>query len=156
MTDPSKTDPSMAGPSKSEPPPDLSPAELAAYATRVHRDAVKGKRRLTSSVLAMEVVVFWLAIIVAIVSSHVAVGVALGAGGALAVACIVVAGLIKRPWAYRAGGAVQVLAIACGFAVHTMFVVGAVFALLWIAAIRIGDSAIRTAEQYAASVAQPR
>jgi hypothetical protein len=37
-----------------------------------------------------------------------------------------------------------------------MFVVGAVFALLWIAALRIGDSAIRTANQYAASVGQSR
>jgi hypothetical protein len=152
----SQPDASISEPHAEPPTEPLSPEELAAYVASVHRDAVKGKRRLTSSVLAMEVVVFWLAIIVAIVSSHVAVGVAVGVGGALALACIVVAAMIKRPWAYLAGGVVQVLAIACGVAVHTMFVVGAVFALLWIAALRIGDSAIRTANQYAASVGQSR
>jgi len=50
----------------------------------------------------------------------------------------------------------QVLAIACGFAVPTMFFVGAVFALLWVAALRVGDSAIRTARKYAASVGESR
>jgi len=134
----------------------MSPAEIAAYAARVHRDAVKGKRRLASSVLAMEVIVFWLAIIVAIVSSHVAVGLALGVGGALALCCIALAAMIKRPWAYRAGSVLQVLAIACGFAVPTMFFVGAVFALLWVAALRVGDSAIRTARKYAASFGESR
>jgi len=131
-------------------------ADLAAHAAAVRRDALKGKRRLTSSVLAMEVVVFWLAIIVAIVSSHVSARVAVPVGVALALACIAIAGLIKRRWAFRAGGALQVLAIACGFAVPTMFVVGAIFALLWIAAIRIGDSAIRMADRYTASVAAGR
>ncbi|MGH8889662.1 MAG: DUF4233 domain-containing protein [Acidothermaceae bacterium] len=135
---------------------DQPPVDLAAHAAAVRRDAWKGKRRLTSSVLAMEVVVFWLAIIVAIVSSHVSATVAIPVGVALALACIAVAAMIKRRWAFRAGGALQVLAIGCGFAVPTMFVVGAVFALLWIAAIRIGDSAIRMAERYAASVGAAR
>jgi len=129
-----------------------SAADVAARVASVRRDAVKGKRRLASSVLAMEVIVFWLAIIVAIVSSGVAAAVAVPVGVTLALACIVVAARITRPWAYRAGAAVQVLAVACGFAVHTMFVVGALFAVLWVAAVRIGDSAIRVAEQYAASV----
>lgn len=121
-------------------------------AVRVARDAVKGKRRLASSVLAMEVVVFWLAIIVAVVMSHVAAAIAVPVGVGLALACIVVAARIKRRWAYAAGSVLQVLAIACGVVVHTMFVVGAIFALLWIAALRIGDSAIRVAERYAASI----
>lgn len=130
---------------------ELTAAELDAWAAGIRQDAVKGKRRLTSSVLAMEVVVFWLAIIVATVMSHVAVAAAVVVGGALAVACIVVAGMIKRPWAYPAGSVLQVLAIACGVVVHTMFVVGALFALLWLAALRIGDSAIRRTGELAAA-----
>lgn len=133
------------------PEPTQNRADVAARVDGVRRDAVKGKRRLASSVLAMEVVVFWLAIIVAIVQSHVAVPLALSVGGALALACIAVAALIKRPWAYRAGSALQVLAIACGAVVHTMLFVGAIFAALWIAALRIGDSALRMADRYAAS-----
>lgn len=131
-------------------PADLETPEQTA--ARVARDAVKGKRRLASSVLGMEVVVFWLAIIVAVVMSHVAAAIAVPVGVALALACIVVAARIKRKWAYAAGSVLQVLAIACGVVVHTMFVVGAIFALLWIAALRIGDSAIRVAERYAASI----
>src|SRR5450432_1492169 len=91
------------------------PLEPSAYdgddVALMYRDAIKGKRRLTSSVLSMEFVVFWLAIIVAIVQSHVRVAVAMSVGGALAVGCVVVAAIIKRRWAYRAGSVIQVLAI---------------------------------------------
>ena len=135
-----------------EPQVELSPDELLVKAAAVRRDAVKGKRRLASSVLAMEFVVFWLAIIVAVVMSHVAVAVAVPAGGALAIACLALAAMIKRPWVFAAGTVLQVLAIACGFVVPAMFFIGAVFALLWIAALRVGDSAIRVADRFAASV----
>src|SRR5471030_1261636 len=113
--------------------PPLAPSEYDGDdVALMYRDAVKGKRRLTSSVLAMEVVVFWLAIIVAIVQDNVSVAAALAAGGALAVGCIVIAAMIRRPWAYLAGGVLQALAIACGFVVPAMFVIGALFAVLWV------------------------
>jgi len=118
----------------------------------MYRDAIKGKRRLTSSVLSMEIVVFWLAIIVAIVQSHVRVAAAVGVGGALAVGCLAVAAMIRRSWAYKAGGALQVLAILCGFVVAAMFVVGIIFAVLWVVALRMGDAALRRAEQIEAYV----
>lgn len=121
----------------------------------LYRDAVKGKRRLTSSVLSMEFVVFWLAIIVAIVQSHVRVATALSVGGVLAIGCVVVAGTIKRPWAYRAGSVIQALAIGCGFVVPVMFFVGFVFAVLWIVALRMGDAAWRRATQFEAYVGVP-
>jgi uncharacterized protein DUF4233 len=118
----------------------------------MYRDAIKGKRRLTSSVLSMEFVVFWLAIIVAIVQSHVQVAAALTIGGVLAVGCLAVAGMIKRPWAYKAGTALQVLAILCGFVVAAMFAVGVIFAVLWIVSLRMGDAALRRAQQFEAYV----
>lgn len=121
----------------------------------MYRDAVKGKRRLTSSVLSMEFIVFWLAIIVAIVQSHVRVAAALSVGGVLALGCVVVAGMIKRPWAYRAGSVVQVLAILCGFVVPVMFAVGLIFAVLWVIALRMGDAAWRRATQFEAYVGVP-
>ena len=121
----------------------------------MYRDAVKGKRRLTSSVLSMEFVVFWLAIIVAVVQSHVALDVALPVGIALALGCLVVAGMIRRPWAYGAGSVLQLLAIGCGFVVPVMFVVGALFAVLWTVALRMGDAAWRRAEQFERYVGVP-
>jgi hypothetical protein len=128
------------------------PLEPSAYdgddVALMYRDAVKGKRRLASSVLSMEFVVFWLAIIVAIVQSHVRVAAAVAVGGALAIGCLAVAAMIKRSWAYKAGGALQVLAILCGFVVPAMFVVGVIFAVLWTVAIRLGDSALRRAKVF--------
>jgi len=133
--------------------PPLPPSEYDGDdVARMYRDAVKGKRRLTSSVLSMEVVVFWLAIIVAIVQENVSVAAALAVGGALAVGSIVIAGMIRRPWAYRAGGALQVLAIACGFVVPVMFVLGGLFAVLWVLSVRMGDAALRRAKQFEAYV----
>jgi hypothetical protein len=43
--------------------------------------------------------------------------------------------MLKRPFAYIVGSVIQVLAIAAGFLVPTMFVLGAIFAALWITAI---------------------
>ena len=136
--------------------PPLPPSEYDGDdVARMYRDAVKGKRRLTSSVLAMEVVVFWLAIIVATVQDHVSVAAALPVGGALAVGCIVIAAMIRRPWAYLAGGVLQVLAIACGFVVPVMFVIGGIFAVLWVVCIRLGDAALSRAKQFEAYVGVP-
>jgi hypothetical protein len=136
--------------------PPLPPSEYDGDdVARMYREAVKGKRRLTSSVLAMEVVVFWLAIIVAVIQDHVSVAAALPVGGALAVGCIVIAGMIRRPWAYVAGGVLQVLAIACGFVVPVMFVIGGIFAVLWVVCIRLGDAALGRAKQFEAYVGMP-
>jgi len=136
--------------------PPLAPSEYDGDdVALMYRDAVKGKRRLTSSVLAMEVVVFWLAIIVAIVQEHVSVAAALAVGGALAVGSIAIAAMIRRPWAYLAGGVLQLLAIACGFVVPAMFVIGAIFAVLWVVSVRMGDAALRRAQQFEAYVGRP-
>ena len=67
--------------------------------------------------------------------------------------------MITRAWAYQAGGALQVLAILCGFVVPVMFVVGVIFAVLWIVAVRLGDAALRRAkvfEEYVGAGAQLR
>jgi hypothetical protein len=131
-------------------------ADDAAQVADVRREAVKGKRRLTSSVLAMEVVVFWLAIIVAIVQSSVPVVASAVVGGALALGCLVIAARITTRWAYPAGSVLQALAFLSGIVVHTMFVVGAIFAALWLVAIRMGDNAAARAEEFAAWVAACR
>jgi hypothetical protein len=97
-------------------------------------EVTPGMRRLGSSVLGMEAIVAGLVTPVAI-NSGVATGLALTIGLGLAVLCVLVCGLLKRPFGYVAGTVVQVLAIATGFFVPTMFFLGVVFAALWITAI---------------------
>jgi hypothetical protein len=63
--------------------------------------------------------------------SGVDTGAALAVGLGLAVACVVLAGLLRSEAAYVAGWALQVAAIGLGFVVSFMFVLGALFAVLW-------------------------
>lgn len=93
-----------------------------------------GMRRLGASVLGMEAIVAALITPVAI-NSGVKTSVAVTVGIGLAVLCVVVAGLLKRPFAYVAGSILQVLTIAAGFLVPMMFFLGVIFAALWITAI---------------------
>ena len=53
----------------------------------------------------------------------------------LALACLLLAGLLRAEWAYAAGWVVQGAAIALGSVIPLMFVLGAIFALLWGAAV---------------------
>ena len=59
-------------------------------------------------------------------------------GLGLAVVCLLLAGMLRAEWAYLAGYAVQVAAIALGFVVPVMFGLGLVFAALWAGADLLG------------------
>ncbi|MFI6483026.1 DUF4233 domain-containing protein [Nonomuraea sp. NPDC050663] len=98
-------------------------------------EVTPGLRRLCATVLGMEAIVVGLVTPVAIMVNKVEPAVAVTAGVGLAVLCVVVTGLLKRPWAYVAGSVLQVLAIATGFLVPAMFFLGVIFAALWITAI---------------------
>ena len=95
-------------------------------------------RQLCGTVLIMEAVVIGLAIPVAIVQEHLRHGVAGGIGGGLAVCALVLAGMVGRPgmgWVLWAGTVLQVLVIAAGVVVPAMYILGAIFAALWITGI---------------------
>lgn len=93
-----------------------------------------GMRRLCATVLGMEAIVCGLMTPVAI-AQGVSSGLAVSVGIGLAVACLLVTGLLKRPFGYVAGSLIQVLAVAAGFLVSAMFVLGLIFMALWITAI---------------------
>ena len=98
----------------------------------------KRLRQLCGMVLAMEAIVIGLAIPVAIVLEHVRHGLAGGVGGGLAVAALLLSGLVGRPgmgWALIAGTVLQALVIAAGAVVPAMYTLGAIFAALWITGI---------------------
>ncbi len=95
-------------------------------------------RRLCAVVLTLQAVVTALSIPVAISVAH-ADGTRAGiVGGVLAVAGLIIAGLLRWRWAYVAGSVLQVLVIATGFVVTTMFFLGVIFAALWATAIWLG------------------
>jgi hypothetical protein len=99
---------------------------------------MKQLRQLCGTVLIMEAVVIGLAIPVAIVMEHLRHSVAGGVGGALAVCALLLSGLVGRPgmgWALWAGTILQALVIAAGAVVPAMYVLGVIFAALWITGI---------------------
>jgi Protein of unknown function (DUF4233) len=98
----------------------------------------KAIRQLCGTVLVMEGVVIGLAIPVAIVLEHANHGLAGGIGGALAVCAVLIGGVVGRPhmgWALLAGTILQLLVIAAGVVVSAMYVLGAIFAALWLTGI---------------------
>jgi hypothetical protein len=98
----------------------------------------KQLRQLCGTVLIMEAVVIGLAIPVAIVLEHLRRGVAGGVGGGLALCALLLGGMVGRPghgWALWAGTILQALIIAAGVVVPAMYVLGAIFAALWITGI---------------------
>lgn len=95
-------------------------------------------RAVSATLLALEAVVALLAALTAVTTTDVAPGLAWAAGGGLAVLCIVAAGLLRTPAGLVLGSTAQVLAIASGFVVPTMFFLGALFAALWVLAFVLG------------------
>ena len=105
-----------------------------------HGVPLEGKaiRQLCGTVLIMEAVVIGLAILPAIVLEHANRGVAGGIGGALAVCALLIGGVVGRPrmgWALWAGTVLQVLVIAAGAVVPAMYILGVIFAALWVTGI---------------------
>ena len=95
-------------------------------------------RRLCAAILTFEVIAFGLSapVLISIGGVSVATGLSIGLG--LAVACLLVAGLLRFEWAYYLGWAVQVAAVAVGTVVASMYVVGGVFLALWATAFFLG------------------
>ena len=89
-------------------------------------------RPVLLAVLIFEVVVFGLSVPVMIFVSYVSGSLAALAGGGAALLALVAAGLLRRPAGYYVGWVTQVVGIALGFLTPGMFVVGFMFAGLWV------------------------
>ena len=95
-------------------------------------------RQLCGTVLMMEAIILGLAIAPAIVLEHANRGLAGGIGGGLAVCALLIGGVVGRPrmgWALWAGTLLQVLVIAAGVVVPAMYILGVIFAALWVTGI---------------------
>jgi hypothetical protein len=89
------------------------------------------KRGMCAAILSLEAVVLGLTTPVMINLAHVRWQTAVWIGLGLCVACLLLAGLLRWEAAYLVGWVIQIAAIALGFVVPMMFVLGAIFALLW-------------------------
>lgn len=109
------------------------------------------KRGMCAAILSLEAVVLGLTTPVMINLANVPWRTACSVGLGLCVACLLLAGLLRSELAYVVGWLVQVAAIGLGFVVPMMFVLGAIFALLWGTAYFLGRKIERErAEAYAA------
>ena len=95
-------------------------------------------RAIAASVLVFEAIVVVLAIPVAISLGDVDPAVAGVGGGVLIALCFLAAALLRTPAGYAIGWGVQVLLILSGFVVTAMFIVGGLFAALWVVGLRVG------------------
>lgn len=89
------------------------------------------RRGMCAAVLSLEAITLGLSTPVMISINDVSTATALWVGLGLTVACLLLAGMLRAEWAYAAGWAVQVAAVALGLLVPLMFFLGALFALLW-------------------------
>jgi hypothetical protein len=93
---------------------------------------------MCAAVLSLEAITLGLTTPVLITVADVATPLALLVGLGLAVLCLLVAGMLRKEWAYGLGWAIQVAAIAVGFEIGLMFFLGGLFALLWATAYLLG------------------
>lgn len=89
------------------------------------------RRGMCAAVLSLEAITLGLSTPVMISVDDVDTGTALTVGLGLTVACLLLAGMLRREWAYALGWLIQVAAIGLGLLVPLMFFLGALFALLW-------------------------
>ena len=104
----------------------------------VRSPPVSPEAGMCAAMLTLEAIVLALSVPVMISVEDVDTGLAVGLGLGLAVLCVLTAGLLRRPWAYVVGHALQLGAICLGFVVPMMFLVGAMFAALWAPAYLLG------------------
>ncbi len=96
------------------------------------------RRSLCATVLLVEAIILGLTTPVMITLGDVPKGTALSIGLGLAVACLVISGLLRAEWGYWLGHAIQVAAIGLGFVESLMFLLGPILAVLWATAYGVG------------------
>jgi hypothetical protein len=95
-------------------------------------------RGICAAVLVFEGLVVFFAMLVALDLSDIDHAALWWVGSSALVACVVLAGLLRRSWALSAGSGLQVLIVGSGVVVPTMYFLGALFAGLWFLAIFLG------------------
>jgi hypothetical protein len=96
------------------------------------RDPVRAARGLGAGTLALEALVLLLAIQpIRVLGGHLT-GTTIGVIVALAVLAVLLAGLLRRPWAWHAATGLQVLLVCAGFLHWSLGALGVIFGLVWL------------------------
>jgi hypothetical protein len=95
-------------------------------------------RGICAAVLVFEAMVVFFATLVALDLSDIDHATLWLVCATVSVACLALAGLLRRRWAFTAGSVLQLLIIGTGVVVPTMYFLGAVFGGLWALAIFLG------------------
>lgn len=93
---------------------------------------------MCSSVLGLQAVALALTTPVLITLGDVSTTVALICGVGPALAAVVVAAFLRHRWAVWAGHLLQVASLALGLLVPVMYLLGGLFAALWVTAVVLG------------------
>ncbi|HEY0487141.1 MAG TPA: DUF4233 domain-containing protein [Mycobacteriales bacterium] len=118
-----------------------SPAEEPTSGLRNPQAAVRG---VAMGTLILEAIVVLLAIAPLDMMYGIS-GTQIGVLAGLAVACLLVCGLLRRPWGWHAGTVLQVAVTLTGFYLATMFVLGIVFLVIWVYLLRLRTTVARPA-----------
>ncbi|MFY1589092.1 DUF4233 domain-containing protein [Micromonospora sp. WMMD734] len=137
---PDRTAPAQdTGPQDTGSAQDTGPAEGSGPAGRRSglRNPEAAVRGLGAGTLGLEALVLLLAIQpIRLVGGHFG-GAAIAATVALAVAAVLLAGLMRRRWAWSAGTVLQGLLLLAGLLHWSLFGLGVIFALVWAYALHV-------------------
>ncbi|MEV1144157.1 DUF4233 domain-containing protein [Micromonospora sp. NPDC049799] len=101
------------------------------------RDPERAVRGLGAGTLVLEALVLLLAIQPIRVLGGDLSGAAVGVVVALAVAAVLLAGTMRRPWVWNAGTVLQGLLLLAGLLHWSLFALGVIFALVWAYALHV-------------------
>ena len=139
------------------------PQPASAAADDAHDDIVVRPKKpakvlFASTILVLEsfVMVFATLVLVGLrnvpdAAPSLPLGLLWGLGAAMVVVLMVLSRLVARPGGYLAGSLVQLPVVAAGFLVPMMFVVAAIFVVLWVVALRLGARVDRERADYDAA-----
>ncbi|HVX54084.1 DUF4233 domain-containing protein [Nocardioides sp.] len=100
--------------------------------TQLTDDRDKSPRRgMAAAILFLQAIVLGLTTPVMIAVENVSWQAAVPVGCGLCLVCLMLSGLLRHRWAYTAGWLAQIVSIVLGIVVHMMFVLGAIFLVLW-------------------------
>ena len=122
-------------------PPADGPAESRAGAALPAARVVRKRAatvQFTQTILVLEAFVVLFATLVAFGLRVAPTPTIWTTGGVLTVTLLVLSGLMGRPGGYVAASVAQVVVLASGLVVGAMIVIGGVFAVLWVVALRLG------------------
>jgi hypothetical protein len=117
--------------------PEPSPGEGGPVRRSGLRNPQAAVRGLGSGALVLEAIVLLLGIQPIRILGGDLTGWGIAAVIALAVVAVLLAGMMKRPWAWHAGTVLQVLLLASGFFHWSLAVIGLIFGAAWAYALHV-------------------